>query len=64
LVFLQAKVAENIVKICPSSILCEAKTFPATYWHHHLDVTVALHVGKKKLAVAFEFESAASNFCH
>jgi hypothetical protein len=27
-----------------------------------LDVTVALHVGAKKLAAAFEFESAATNF--
>jgi hypothetical protein len=49
LVFLQAKVAENIVKICLSPTLCEAKIFSATYWQYRLDMTIALHVGVKKL---------------
>jgi hypothetical protein len=35
-------VAENIIKICPSSILGEAKNFSAKCWYYRLDLPYVL----------------------
>jgi hypothetical protein len=65
---LQAKVTENVIKICPSPILCKAKTFSAICWHYSLDVTVAFHVGTKNLQWPLNLNhpllTSATNFCH
>ncbi len=38
-------VAENITKICPSSIPREAKNISAKCWYYRLDVPDSLHAG-------------------
>jgi hypothetical protein len=55
--------AENIINICPSLILYEeTKTFQQLVCTFVWMWPVPFHVGAKKLAAVFEFESAAAKY--